>query len=272
VKILNYTLAAVIGAVIASQVTYRLFKHTMDAAPEPPPVVRVVERPQPAPGPSPVELERLNRENADLSAQLEDARSRLTETDAALAQTKGNLEELRRPMSADILSSAVRAELKSGEVVVTGGYKLPDGRRIYAFAQPVVEQVDGVETVKVTGRFLSLTDEAGTAVGLDSIATNAANTLQHGEVWVADEQQAVLTKLSGNAGADLLTMPEITLGSGASGSVEMGDLRLKITPTLTVGGENMDFEMRLEQPLPTPVDSTATTTATAPAVVAPQAE
>lgn len=196
----------------------------------------------------------MTEEKAELDAQLTEARTKLAERDAVLTQTKQNLEELRRPMMTDMLSSALRAELKSGEVVVTGGYKLADGKRLYAFAQPVVEQVNGKDEVKIGVEIFKVTDEQGQSVGLDTIATNAANTIQHGEVWVADEYSSVSGKLRSTPGiqGSALT-PPITVLPGSSGEINDGDLKLKLTPVISADHEKMDFEVRLEQPqAPTP--------------------
>ena len=244
VKSLNYLLAGVIGAAIASLATYRICN--LGPAPAEPAAapVRVIVHP----GPSPVELARLAQENVDLGAQLAGTQTKLAEHDAALAQTRQSLEELRRPMTTDMMSSALRAQLKSGEVVVTGGYRLSNGKRLYAFAQPVVQQADGKDVVKIQSRFLSVTDDAAKSVGLDSIATNAANTLQHGEVWVGDEQASVLAKLGVLSDTDLLTSPGVTVLPGSSGVIELGDLKLKMTPVVADDHTSMDFEVRLEQP------------------------
>ncbi len=253
VKLLNYTLAGVIGAVMATLVMQRMPVAPLAVAP-------VAVRPRMVPGQSPADFARLTREKAELDAQLADAQAKLAEHEATLVQTKASLEELRRPMMTDMMSSALRAELKSGEVVVTGGYKLSNGKRLYAFAQPVIEQVDGKDVVKIESRFISLTDDAGKSVGLNSIATDVANTLQHGEVWVADEQTSVLAKLNASAGTDVLASPTITVPGGTSGIVEIGDLKLKVTPVISDDHTKMDFEVRLEQPqAPLPTETPAAT-------------
>ena len=272
VKPLNYILAGVIGASIATLASYRVFNLRQD----PVVVAPAAARHRPAPGPSPIEFAKLTREKADLDAQLAEARAKLAEHDATLAQTKQSLEELRRPMMTDTLSSALRAELKSGEVVVTGGYKLPGGKRLYAFAQPVIQQVDGADVVKVGVEIFKLTEAQGLSVGLDTIATNAANTLQHGEVWVADEYSSVAEKLRTTPGMEgSMFTPALTVRAGSSGQIEEGDLKLRVTPLVSADHTNMDFEVRLEQPQvaapatapePTPTPAAAETKADAAAV------
>jgi hypothetical protein len=277
-KPFDYLLAALLGAGLASLLTWRI----LDSKPVETPVVeapsvRMAPASAPVPelpaGPTPEEIAQLRADNAALAAQLAEAKARLIERDATLVQTKEQLAELRRPMDADIMSSALRAELKSGEVIVTGGYRLPDGRRLYAFAQPIVTRVDGEDRVTIQGRLLSLTEESGKTVGLDNLSTNAANTLQHGEVWVADEQQDVLGKLSEDPTADLLTMPGVTVKAGGSTTIEIGDIKLRVTPALSGDQGAMNMELRLEQPqVPAPVAVPPVDASTQPAApVAPAA-
>ncbi|MBW8781080.1 MAG: hypothetical protein JF599_04225 [Verrucomicrobia bacterium] len=248
-KFLKYTLAAVLGAAVASLATCQFVSRLAEATTAPAAAPR---RSTPrVPDTVKAELVRVSQENAELKAQLDAARASLVEHAATLKQTKEQLDELRRPMTADILSSTLRAELKSGEVVVTGGYKLADGRRLYAFAKPVVQQNNGRDEVMIEGRYLTLTDEAGKSVGLDTLATNAANTLQHGEVWVPEEEQSVVNQLRTTPGTEFLGYPRITVLPGSSGTIEIGDIQLKVTPTLSAT-HALSLELRLEQPLQDP--------------------
>jgi hypothetical protein len=246
VKVINYIAAGLVGALIAGVAVYRLASRmeVVERVRE----VRVSVPSEPVPGVTADDVARLAREKAELQTKLEEAQAVVVASDGVLNQTKAQLAELRRPMEEDLMSSALKADLKSGEVVVTGGYRLPDGKRLYAFAQPVVETVDGQTVVKIEGRLLALTDDAGRRVGLDNLSTNAANTLQHGEVWVAEEQDEVLALLAAESGTSLITVPQISLKSGASGVIEVGDIKLKVTPTLTGDEGGMNMELRLEQP------------------------
>lgn len=250
-KSLNYILAAAIGAFSAGVV----LKHW---TPEPatsdvvspisrPVVTRTVESPR---DDSAEELARVTKMNADLEAELKDAKALLVAREEALLRTQDQLEELRRPMTEDIMSSSLRAEMKSGEAIVTGGYRLPDGKRLYAFATPVVEpSADGGERVKIGFQMFRMTDEASAAMGLDTLSTNAANTLQHGEVWVADEYAEIVEKLKTTPGMEGTSYaPDITVDFGATGAVEAGDYRLKVTPERSGQAGGLNVELRLEQP------------------------
>lgn len=256
-RILNFMAAITGGAVAACLMVYwiagrGLRERVEEGAGEGAEAAQVVAAAPavvaPAKGADAEEWARLTQENAALQAELEAMRGRLAGGEDALKRTREQLDELRRPMQADILSSTLRADLKSGEAVVTGGYKLADGRRLYALATPVVEEVDGMKQVRISARYLTLTDEAGTAAGLDNLSTNAANTLQHGEVWVADEQRVVLEKLETMADVDVVTAPNVSLRPGGSGLISIGDIQLKVTPTLADEGDGLGMELRLEQP------------------------
>ncbi len=242
-KFLHYTFFAVLGASLASWATHR-FMSVVSPEVRAPQVVYLPapEAPMVSVGVSAGEAEELAKVNAVLVGELLDMRE-------ALARTRENLAELRRPMDADVMSSALRAELKSGEVVVTGGYRLPDGMRVYAFVQPFVEEGEGgADVVRISSRFRLLGDEVGAAVGLDYLATNAANTLQHGEVWVADEQREILGLIDPMPGVSGGSFPSVMVRPGASSVIELGAMRLKVTPLLAADGESLDFEVRLEQP------------------------
>lgn len=182
-----------------------------------------------------------------LRTQLAETQAQLEAANSLLAETQTSLNELRRPMLVNMLSSTLSAQLKSGEAVVTGGYPLPDGKRLYVFITPVVQTELGTDHVHVQGRVLAVTDEAGTAAGLDVLATNALNTIQHGEVWVADEHAAVLETLGRAADTNSLIYPDITLQSGGYGIIEMDGFVLKLWPTVGADHESMDLMVRMEQ-------------------------
>lgn len=243
-------LVVVLAAAVSSLVTYQIARRppVEISAPVSSPATRPAAPAQSVLDQAAADLARLTRENADLKAQLETSNASMIEHNVTLKLAKEQLEDLRRPMVADILSSALRAELKSGEVVVTGGYKLADGRRLYAFAKPIVQEIDGTKQVMIEGRYLTLTDEMGKSVGLDNLATNSNNSLQHGEVWVPAEEEAVFAKLKATPGTDVLAYPSLSLRLGRSGTISIGTIQLKVTPTLAEDGEELGLELRLEQP------------------------
>ncbi len=253
VQFLRYTFVAMLGAALAGWGTYQL----LEPGPRTPaPVPALPSRAWPVSpptlavaGPSVADLERLTREKEQLAEELAEAKTRLQKSEEELVLARESLEELRRPMTGDMLSSTLRAELQPGEVVVTGGYRLPDGARLYAFVQPTVEHLGDKDVVKIAGAVRSVSDSAGASVGLDNLATNADNTLQHGEVWLAEEQREVFSALDATE-ARAVALPAITVEPGTSSTIEFGELRLKVTPGLAADRKGLDFEVRLEQARP----------------------
>lgn len=264
VKILHTTFFIVLGAALASWATQRILESERGVSDLATATVThtpasVESPPTPPPGPTAAELERLGREKDELARELAEARAKLAQSDLTLALVREDLDELRRPMTGDLLSSTLSAELKSGEVVVTGGYRLPDGTRLYAFVQPTLEQVGGADVVRITSSVRTLADDIGASVGLQNLATNADNTLQHGEVWLADEKREVFAALDGTGQSQLTLMPDVTVLPGVSSVIEFGELRLKVTPSPGAEPESLDFEVRVEQARPVPPDKPAPT-------------
>ncbi len=250
----HYILSAAVSAVVAFGIVFVVIEQMKSGlSPAWPEVEARVTQPvevarQARGEADPGEVARLRQEQAAMAAELEEARRRLADREGALARAQEQLDDLQRPLVADVFSSTLRAELKSGEIVVTGGYRLADGRRLYAFAKPMIVEAGGSPMVMVEGSYLALSDEAGKAVGLDALATNAANTLQHGEVWMAGEETAVMAELADVPGVEWLSDPGVVVRSGDSGTITFGDIQLKVTPTLREGGGGLGMDVRLEQP------------------------
>jgi hypothetical protein len=154
-------------------------------------------------------------------------------------------------MTMDVISSTLSATVQPGETIVTGGSPMPNGKRLFVFATPTHSSHQGQPTIDVDTRFLALPDSAAALLGLDKLATSAANTLQHGEVWAPGESDASLAKLDQDSGANTLNAPSIRLLPGREGAVNYGEdggemLQLKVLPKLTADGRAFDMEVRLE--------------------------
>lgn len=142
--------------------------------------------------------------------------------------------------------------VQPGEVIVTGGALMQDGKRLYAFAKPVRQTTeDGGELVAIESHFFALSDEGTRAVGLQDLNTPAANTLQHGQVWSEKEFQNAPEKSRSLKGTKILNAPRITMHPGKEGSVNYGEdggemLQLKVAPRLNPDGRTVDIDVRLQ--------------------------
>jgi RNA polymerase sigma factor (sigma-70 family) len=83
----------------------------------------------------------LERDNAEIRARLAEAAAELDKRTAELKRVKEALAELRRPLDSGntyLVSSNLKVSTKPGEVIVTGGSRLANGRRFFAFVDPRV--------------------------------------------------------------------------------------------------------------------------------------
>ena len=226
-------------------------------APSYPPVSASVATPSAAPAPvaPDPELARLRAEVKSLREQLESARGSLDQTNETLAQTAKELERLRRPLDVDMASATLRASLAPGEGVVTGGYRLPDGGRLFAFVETDPLPDGGIG---VTSRLFAVPEELVQALGLQTLSTEAANTLQHGEVWVRDELNQIAGALEQTPGTRLVSAGIASLQPGKPGDVPLptapGDTPLSLNVNATYDDQrNLDLELRVEStPVPEP--------------------
>jgi hypothetical protein len=222
---------------------------TRPPAPEPIPALRPSSAPArsaaPLATPAADELARLREENEKLRARLRAEEETRTAVKEELADALHELAELRRPMEIDMASATLRAQLRPGEGVVTGGYRLPDGSRLFAFIE-TDERADG--GIGVMGRFYSVPDELARGLGLQNLHTEAANTLQHGEVWMREEIDGVTAQIQRSGAARAVGLGATALLPGNASVV-----RIESTPPISYrvyidrdAGKGLDLDLRLE--------------------------
>lgn len=149
--------------------------------------------------------------------------SELSKLRRELASTKGELEKLSRPLRVDMASATVSATLKNGESLVTGGYQTRDGNYELTFLTPnSIRMADGREAIEIRGQILSLSPEAIASSGLETMATNARNTIQHAEAWGQDEMEGTLAAIREKTGQQLLSSPKVTALPGEQVSITIG--------------------------------------------------
>ena len=192
---------------------------------------------------------RLAEENAALRALLADAEKQLKTRADENAVAREKIAELRRPLELDLISSTLRATLTPDEAVVTGGSLLPDGSRLYFFTQARRQTEGAREVIAFDCHMLALPAEAARSVGLSTLDNVAASTLQHGEVWSAEETMTVLSNLAARKDSRFLMAPQLLLTPGKEEVITIDDAltsRLRITPTINTSGKGVDIELHLE--------------------------
>jgi hypothetical protein len=238
------TLIALLAIIVFQQIRIReLEKHDSKAGTVPAPTTGLIKQAgtaEPPAAPSPPTKRRTND-------PLEKARN-----DRA-AEIKRQLEEISAPLAQDMASTMFKAEVKPGQSIVTGGYKTPDGKSQFTVLKPrLVREPDGQESILIETKIIDMSSGDIAATGLDSLATQARNTLQHAEAWEeSDVSNAMETvKKSGLSdvlsGATIRTMPGSEF-SMSIGSVETGSYVLKGTASPSPTGSGVLLQTRIEQ-------------------------
>lgn len=171
----------------------------------------------------------LEQENADLRASLAEAAAELEKRGEELARANKKLATLRRPLdpgNTHLLSSTLKVATKPGEVIVTGGSRTADGKRMFAFVDPrgrPLANARGTQ-VEIGAKLIAVPEEFVKELGLDNLLTGAANTLQHGEVWTAEDVARVMERFKNNAlpSVDILSTPKVTVLAGNAAELHVG--------------------------------------------------
>jgi hypothetical protein len=145
-----------------------------------------------------------------------------------LERTRSELESLSTPLNEEgVLSSAVNAVVGEGESLVTGGYKLSDGRYELTFLTPkgvdTSGESPGTDQIVIEARSMVVDDAFVQSSGLETLATNVRNTLQHAETWTGDDVFNTFKSASETKGVDMSSTPTVTTRPNEVFKVEMLD-------------------------------------------------
>ena len=184
-----------------------------------------------------------------------DALARAENRIAELEQQLGEfprLEELARPLETEVRSAAVNTTIGADETLVTGGYQTPDGQTHFLFLQPKRHTLnDGRVAVKIESTQFALSPEQLEGSELADLATNAGNTLQHGEAWKNAETSRVMKAMREAKSVDRLSAPSVITMPGQQAEISVGkDFRYSITPDFHADGDGIDLQMRMEHAPP----------------------
>jgi hypothetical protein len=194
------------------------------------------------------QVEFLSRQVTDLRAQAEQAERAAVSARRALVDAQGKLEQALKPLEQEMFSSALRTTVESGHTVITGGYQVPGGGFEYTMFKPILMTQDGRQVIMLEGKVMRVQKEQVASLGLNSLETNADNTLQHGEVWSpaqAGKFDSTVKTLSG--GIDVLSYPRVMLSNGQEGQIEIGNYKAILKATVSEKGGAIQLDLRTEQ-------------------------
>ena len=197
----------------------------------------------------PNQVTKLSEENERLNEELRRMRLALAKVQEEEKMLQEQIDDLNKPLEKDILSSTLKTTVGKGEILVTGGYQNAEGNFQYAMVEPVMEQLpDGRKAIRIKSLQYSMSPEVMKEFGLDTLSTNARNTLQHGEIWSADELSSLNERIADNQSIGIMSSPQVTVLPGRKAEIRIGEYRMSTTPGISEDGSGFDIELRVEQP------------------------
>ncbi len=157
------------------------------------------------------------------------------------------------------LQASVRAQVGSGETLLTGGWASEPGNRIFVMATPLV-QGDNGDQVQVTAKVIQVADAALAKVGLDTFGVEGSESSLK-QVLPADQAKQLVDVLREADGVDLLAQPRVTASNGQQAQVQINSepsgtvnqsawLAITVVPVILGDKTTIDlsFRARINQP------------------------
>lgn len=170
-----------------------------------------------------------------------------------LQSVEAQLAEISAPLTADMASTMFNAEIKNGQSLVTGGYQTADGKNQFTILKPrVVRDSKGREQIEIDSKLIAMTPDDTRRTGLDTLATNAKNTLQHGESWEESDVSQTMDIIQNSSDSNNLGQPKVIVEPGRNFTIEMtsddrGTYTLSGTATPSPDGSGVALKARIEQ-------------------------
>lgn len=169
------------------------------------------------------------------------------------AVVEKQLAEISAPLIGDMASTMFNAEVKKGQSVVTGGYQTADGRNQFTILKPrIVTGRNGGKQIEIDSNLIAMSQEDTKQSGLDSLATNAKNTLQHAESWEESNVSSTMELIQNSTGSEHLGQPKAVVAPGEKFTIQMtsddqGSYTLSGTAELSADGSGVVLKARIEQ-------------------------
>ena len=186
-----------------------------------------------------------------------DLRSQENPLDQARQEHKESVEkqlaEISAPLVGDMASTMFNADVKAGQSVVTGGYQTADGRNQFTILKPrIVTDRNGGKQIEIDSNLIAMSQEDTKQSGLDSLATNARNTLQHAESWEESDVSGTMELLRNSTDSEHLGQPKTVVTPGGKFTIQMtsddqSSYTLSGTAELSSDGSGVVLKARIEQ-------------------------
>lgn len=170
-----------------------------------------------------------------------------------LERVENQLKEISAPLVEEMASTMFHADINKGQSLVTGGYSTADGKNQFTILKPsVLTDRTGGKQIQIDSNLIALSQDGTKQSGLDSLATNARNTLQHAESWDESEVNETMARLQNLTGTENLGQPKIIVTPGEKFAIQMtsDDQRsytLSGIADLSPDGSGVVLKARIEQ-------------------------
>ena len=182
----------------------------------------------------------LRRQNAELAAQ----KSSVGQSDTVSKPTTKT-----PPAETEPFRSQVHTPVDFGQTLITGGWSTAPGQRMLVFVKPEAgHTAAGAQTITLRSTGIEIPESLLGAHGLTTLASEARQTVQHGQLSASADADALLRELARAANSQPSTLPTITTFPGQSAEIQVGNstggrMNLTAIPNLATDGKGFDLQL-----------------------------
>jgi hypothetical protein len=141
----------------------------------------------------------------------------------------------------------VKTVLSDTQVLVTGGFPSSDGKHTFSFIAPKRHRFDdGTDAILIVERTVELDQDAIAEAGLETLATNARNTIQHAEAWEKEDMEATLSLFVEREGVSVSTGPSVLARPSEGFEIEVGGRTFRGSLDFGEAGQGFIVDTRIE--------------------------
>jgi hypothetical protein len=214
------------------------------------------------------DLERLRRDQTELLRLRGEVTALRRASNAASRQTgpgdQGTPESSATPEAspgAARLQASVRAEVGTGQTLLTGGWSSEPGKRIFIMATPLI-QGENADQVQITTKVIEVADAALAKVGLDAFTVEGSESSLK-QVLRGDQAEELVRVLRETDGVDLLAQPRITTSDGGQAEIQVipeatgaagqgGGCAINVVPVISGDKTAIDITLQAKLNRPAP--------------------
>lgn len=205
------------------------------------------------------ELLRLRGQVSQLRREAQDAKAAAAKAAQQMAAQTPPTAQPTNDLPVEIFTANATANVGWGMAVVTGGWRLPSGKRGFVLLQP---SDAGDSSVLVNSRIVELPENLLASFGLDALKADG-NAGRGNGILSAEQLQDLLKRLEKTEGVEVLMAPRVTTPSGRQAQVQAVDHHalpsgqtyttgqiIEVTPTIAADKQSVELVVGAQLNLP----------------------